>query len=168
MVSSMHYYLYINSTTTDGMYRREGGNCKMDEVLSQEDFNRNVEALLMSPSDFYVVGIGFIHIKNGFGHQSTGDLLRNKYGVDIPTNRTNLEMECGIIFVPQYRGDRLQEGATELPEGAKLTPKINFVNCEFTVRKENFIPFSFSEKVGYLTISQFLDYLHEYYYDIYY
>lgn len=164
----LDFYIFINSTTTDAMYRREGGNTKKDEIISWEKFNENIKALLMSPSDFYIIGVGFIHIRNGFGHQSTGDLLRNKYNIDIPTNRTSLEMECGVIFVPQYRGPRLAEGATELPQGAKLTPKINFVNCEFTNHRENFIPFSFAEKSGYLNIYEFINWLHEYYYEIYY
>lgn len=153
------FYLYINSTTTDGMYNRSSGNTKIDEEVNWNHIDSNIKALLMSPSDFYIIGVGFIHIKNGFGHQSTRDLIENKYGINIPVNRTSLKMECGIIFVPQYMGDRLEEGATELPEGAKLTPKVNFINCKITSDKVNFIPFSFANEYGFWDIFDYIRFL---------
>ena len=72
------------------------------------------------------------------------DLIEEMWDLKIPLNRCTLKMECGVIFVPQYMGPRLAEGATELPPGEEITPKINFVNCEVDVRNRNFIPFSFS------------------------
>ena len=137
-------FLIISSTTTDAMYNRRSGNCKRDESLIVVEFKESVEALLMSPSDFYVIGVGFLHIRNGSGHQSTLDLIEEMWDLKIPLNRCTLKMECGVIFVPQYMGQRLAEGATELPTGAELTPKINFVNCEVDVRNRNFIPFPFA------------------------
>ena len=159
----LDFYIVINSTTTDAMYTRDNGNEKRDKKVTWSYMNSNIQALLMSPSDFYVIGVGFIHIRNGFGHQSTHDLIENKYGIDIPVNRTSLKMECGIIFVPQYMGKRLEEGATELPEGAKLTPKVNFVNCKISSDKVNFIPFSFVDKYnGFWDIFDYVKHLEGY------
>ena len=72
-------FLIISSTTTDAMYNRRSGNCKRDESLIVVEFKESVEALLMSPSDFYVIGVGFIHIRNGSGHQSTLDLIEEMW-----------------------------------------------------------------------------------------
>lgn len=156
----LDFYIVINSTTTDAMYTRDSGNEKRDEKVTWSYMNSNIQALLVSPSDFYIIGIGFIHIRNGFGHQSTRDLIENKYGIDIPVNRTSLKMECGIIFVPQYMGKRLEEGATELPKGAKLTPKVNFINCKISSDKVNFIPFSFIDKYsGFWDIFDYVKHL---------
>ncbi len=156
----LDFYIVINSTTTDAMYTRDSGNEKRDKKVTWNYMNSNIQALLISPSDFYIIGIGFIHIWNGFGHQSTRDLIENKYGINIPVNRTSLKMECGIIFVPQYMGKRLEEGATELPEGAKLTPKVNFINCKITSDKVNFIPFNFADEYnGFWDIFDYIKYL---------
>jgi hypothetical protein len=40
---------------------------------------------------------------------------------DLPVNRVNLTLKIGdVLFVAQYLGPRLPEGATELPEGSRL------------------------------------------------
>lgn len=138
------FYLVVSSTTTDAMYRRFGGNVKRDEQITVARFKSDVEALLMSPERFYVIGVGFIHILNGSGHQSTLDKIKEEWDLEIPLNRISIKMETGVILVPQYVQKRLKEGATELPPEARLVPKINFVNCEVSVRNENFIPFPFA------------------------
>lgn len=54
---------------------------------------------------------------NFVGHQSTADLL------GMEANRVTLQAGAGaILIVAQYDGPRLNEGATELPEGATLLP----------------------------------------------
>lgn len=59
------------------------------------------------------------------GHQSTADLLSAVCGVKIPAERRNVGLDLLVkvetVYVAQYTGPRLQEGATELPEGAKIT-----------------------------------------------
>lgn len=140
----LDFYLIINSTVSDGMYKRNSGNMKRDEELSVAQFKSDVEALLMSPAHFYVIGVGFIHIINGSGHQSTLDKIKEEWDLEIPLNRISIKMETGVILVPQYVQKRLAEGATQLPAGTNLVPKINFVNCEVSVRNENFIPFPFA------------------------
>jgi len=56
------------------------------------------------------------------GHESTARLLTSLLGLDVPFSRTNVTLEKGVrLIVSQYRGPRLEEGATELPPGASIT-----------------------------------------------
>ena len=62
-------------------------------------------------------------VKGGFfsavGHPDTARLLTGLLGVEIPFNRTGILLTGDDeALVAQYRGPRLPEGATELPEGA--------------------------------------------------
>lgn len=57
------------------------------------------------------------------GHQSTADLLSVLFGIEIIPNRISVEMRrksLDFLLMAQYSGPRLQEGVTELPEGAKI------------------------------------------------
>lgn len=59
---------------------------------------------------------------SAIGHQSTADLISKVLGRTIPMNRISTPvMKPGDVnYVALYRGPRLPEGATDLPEGAKL------------------------------------------------
>lgn len=124
----MQYHFIINSTWTDNMYKNLGGNTKEDKVINWNQINSAIKVWMDSPSKFYIIGKGFIFIQNCFGHQSTSDLIRNKHGINIPCNRDTVSIDKGFVVVPQYRGKRLEEGATELPPHAKLIPIINIIN----------------------------------------
>ena len=64
-----------------------------------------------------------LHFINAFGHQSTCDLIEARENIHIKMNRVSLCLDEGwILTIPQYRGARLPEGATELPQGAELVP----------------------------------------------
>ena len=55
------------------------------------------------------------------GHADTAAVLSNILGFDVPCNRVNVELDRDhSLVVAQYRGPRLPEGATELPEGATI------------------------------------------------
>ena len=58
---------------------------------------------------------------SGIGHQSTADLLTSLLGVEVEMNRVSVSLNAGDqVLVAQYKGPRLSEGATELPEGSEL------------------------------------------------
>ena len=59
---------------------------------------------------------------SAIGHASTAAILSKMLGVDIEAQRVNVEFDDkkDILIVAQYRGPRLEEGATELPEGATI------------------------------------------------
>lgn len=55
------------------------------------------------------------------GHADTAAVFSSQLGLDIPCNRATFQLEEDhILFVGQYKGPRLPEGATELPEGARV------------------------------------------------
>ena len=55
------------------------------------------------------------------GHADTAAVLSAVLGVDVPMNRTTLQMQRSVgLLVGQYKGPRLEEGATALPEGASI------------------------------------------------
>ncbi len=55
------------------------------------------------------------------GHAPTAAMLSENTGVDIRFNRVTAKLQPGdTLFVGQYSGPRLEEGATTLPEGATI------------------------------------------------
>lgn len=68
-------------------------------------------------------------LANGFtsaiGHSDIAAVVSDILGVDAPMNRVNLTLTTGdVLVVAQYVGPRLPEGATTLPEGAKIVFKM--------------------------------------------
>jgi len=64
-------------------------------------------------------------MKGGFesavGHADTAKVFSNVLDMDIPCERVNVFLKKGDACVlGQYKGPRLQEGATRLPEGARI------------------------------------------------
>lgn len=61
-------------------------------------------------------------IESYVGHQSTADIFSKVLHLPIECNRQNVVIKSGgeRLIVGQYIGDRLPEGATELPEGATI------------------------------------------------
>lgn len=60
-------------------------------------------------------------VKSVVGHQDTAKLISKILGFEVPFNRTSLTLkEQDVLYVAQYKGPRLPEGATELPEGATI------------------------------------------------
>lgn len=55
------------------------------------------------------------------GHENTAVLFGGLLGFEVGCNRASLSLKPGDrLIVGQYRGPRLPEGATELPEGATV------------------------------------------------
>lgn len=59
---------------------------------------------------------GFV---SAIGHAETAKILEGMLGVSVPVNRASVKLN-GPMVVAQYMGPRLPEGATTLPEGAKI------------------------------------------------
>jgi len=67
--------------------------------------------------------------QSAVGHQSTADVFSDVLGVDVACNRTSIALVSGDqVLVGQYKGPRLQEGATQLPEGATIAFLLVTVN----------------------------------------
>lgn len=58
---------------------------------------------------------------SALGHADIARIASKMIGVEIPVNRCTLELKRGDqAVVVQYKGPRLPEGATVLPEGASV------------------------------------------------
>lgn len=62
-----------------------------------------------------------VEIVSAIGHADTAKLISGLLGRELPANRITIKLtgEENLI-VAQYTGTRLPEGATTLPEGAKI------------------------------------------------
>ena len=60
-------------------------------------------------------------LTSAVGHADTAGLFATLLGQDVPVNRVSVSLHPGqVALVGQYIGPRLQEGATTLPEGARV------------------------------------------------
>lgn len=70
-------------------------------------------------------------VESAIGHQDTAKVVSSMLGFEVKPNRVSIKMsESDVLYVAQYTGPRLPEGATTLPEGANLE------FFEVTFRKE--------------------------------
>lgn len=59
--------------------------------------------------------------ESAVGHADTANVFAGVLELDVPTNRVTVSLEKGeVVVVGQYRGPRLPEGATTLPEGSTI------------------------------------------------
>ena len=62
-----------------------------------------------------------VSLESVIGHADTAWIVSGMLGIELPVNRANVKLACGEkMIVAQYSGPRLPEGATVLPEGAKI------------------------------------------------
>lgn len=60
-------------------------------------------------------------VESAIGHADTATVVGGLLGRDVPANRVTLELGyMTIMVVAQYKGPRLPEGSTMLPEGATI------------------------------------------------
>ncbi len=70
-------------------------------------------------------------VESAVGHQDTAKVVSSILGFEVKPNRVSIKLtENDVLYVAQYTGPRLPEGATTLPEGANLE------FFEVTFRKE--------------------------------
>ena len=59
--------------------------------------------------------------ESAVGHADTAAVFGGVLGMQVPANRATVALEKGdSALVGQYRGPRLAEGATRLPDGATI------------------------------------------------
>jgi hypothetical protein len=60
-------------------------------------------------------------VESAVGHADTAGLFSSLLGIEVPCERRSVILSGGEQFlVGQYRGPRLPEGTTVLPEGAEV------------------------------------------------
>lgn len=63
----------------------------------------------------------YFEVVSAVGHETTAHLFEQILGVPVPYNRMTVQLCSGDrALIGQYIGPRLEEGATELPEGARI------------------------------------------------
>ena len=61
------------------------------------------------------------HLKSFIGHADTAAVISTDLGFHLPANRETVKLEAGAkALVCQYKGPRLAEGTSTLPEGATI------------------------------------------------
>lgn len=126
----MEYKIIFNSVYTPNMCEQICGNHTDDFSTTWENIGECVKMIEASVSRFYIIGFGFVEIIGSFGHKATADFILSEYGIKIPFERITVKMKKGWVIVPAYSGKRLEEGAIELPKGAKLVPMVTKVNMK--------------------------------------
>lgn len=107
------------------------GECAPRRVVIANAFSLNMMPLEVGATDLQVCKVSPEYIRNeietegGFesivGHADTAAVFSSLLGLEVPTNRATFLLEEGVtLFVGQYKGPRLPEGATSLPEGARV------------------------------------------------
>ena len=103
----------------------------MTKVVIANAFSLNMLSLEVGITDLQVCPASpdvirqEIEEEGGFtsvvGHADTAAVFSSLLGLDVPCNRATFTLEEDVVlFVGQYKGPRLPEGATSLPEGAKV------------------------------------------------
>lgn len=90
------------------------GNAFSFNMMAIDDFSL-IRVKKVSPSDIPH------DVESVIGHPDTATVVSNILGFETPFNRANLVLNSDdVLFVAQYKGPRLPEGATQLPDGATL------------------------------------------------
>jgi len=88
----------------------------------------------------------FLRPKSIVGHQDTANVLSDVLKVNVAYNREQVVLNIGdVLFVAQYTGGRLPEGATELPVGSTfIFYQISIVKWNPTEEHEKVSTFYFA------------------------
>lgn len=74
-----------------------------------------IRAKVIEPSDIPA------DVESVIGHEDTAKVVSSVLSREVPAVRATVQLEPGdILYLAQYKGPRLPEGATKLPEGATL------------------------------------------------
>ena len=88
--------------------------------INMLDRDSNLKFIQLKEAEACWIAENFQH-SSAVGHADTAAVLSTVLAVDVPMNRTTLQMQRSVgLLVGQYKGPRLEEGATALPEGASI------------------------------------------------
>jgi hypothetical protein len=59
-------------------------------------------------------------VVSAIGHADTARVVGRELGIELSADRRNVQLGDELTLVAQYVGPRLPEGATELPQGARI------------------------------------------------
>jgi len=91
-----------------------GNAFSLNMIAGSHDFRKRV----LTEPEFV---IGAADAKSVWGHEQSAPIVSSMIGRTVELNRISLTLQPGDeLYVAQYQGPRLPEGATALPEGAKF------------------------------------------------
>jgi hypothetical protein len=93
-------------------------------MLDVEDV-ANLTVIKVNPDiiadDVQLGGENILPVHSIVGHKETAALFSTALGFDVPCNRETFVLDDKtLLTVGQYKGPRLEEGATQLPDGASI------------------------------------------------
>ena len=81
-------------------------------MVDYENYSINVEEVSLNQAKKLVIGA-----TSAIGHYNTANVISNKLKYKIEQNRISVELKRDDkVLVAQYKGSRLEEGATQLPK----------------------------------------------------
>jgi len=100
------------------LYLANAFSLGMLDCLSETgEVNLNVQSITIEDAKGFLNGTW----ESCVGHADTALLLSEMLGAKVEMRRVSTSLEVGDrLVVAQYNGPRLPEGATSLPEGAKI------------------------------------------------
>ena len=118
-------------------------------MISQDRFNKSAQCTVSIERISVEIAKNLIEsfiklggsIDSAIGHDSTARIVSSILGINIPFNRKDLALSGEEdIIVAQYIGPRLPEGATSLPDGAKIEFYKVYV---YTVENDNKLSYAY-------------------------
>jgi len=87
-------------------------------MFKPEDYRVNLRPLSVEEAR-EMLGQDFVSC---VGREDTARVISGILGIEVPVNRVNVELDpdSDYMVVAQYSGPRLEDGAVELPDGAKI------------------------------------------------
>ena len=83
-------------------------------MVAESSFSVNVEEISVQVAKDSLAD----SLESAVGHQDTAAVLSSVLGTNVPTNRITVALKKGsTVIVGQYKGPRLAEGTTNLPDG---------------------------------------------------
>ena len=108
--------------------------------LSFEDAQAILAPRWEEPSPDRPNGLFIPSFESFVGHADTARVLEGMLKLHVPCNRSNVTIAKNAI-VAQYVGPRLPEGATSLPEGAKINWYLIIMGMKYRPRpKSSWLP----------------------------
>jgi len=95
----------------------------LNMVEDNLDYGEVIFAMVENPAEFMRETETRLGTKavSAVGHADTAAVFGGILGTELPTSRTSVVLTTSdVLLVGQYKGPRLPEGSTELPEGSKI------------------------------------------------
>ena len=93
-------------------------------IYLSNSFSLNMLKIFPSELKICEVSSSYVQLRDWIsivGHADTAALIENLLERKVKFNRATVALESGdTVLVAQYIGPRLQEGMTQLPEGASI------------------------------------------------